>query len=158
EGTKIRYTANAGQSGSDSFSYTVCDTGGGCATAQVSVVISENHAPAAVADSYDVAAGTTLNVTAPGVTSNDSDPDAGDSVQARLVQGVTNGNLLLYSTGAFTYTPHGPGIDTFVYHLVDRAGLVSNDVTVTLVVSGPPGPPDVGNNLYEVQQGSELTV
>jgi YD repeat-containing protein len=158
EATKIRYTAGAGETGADAFSYTVCDTAGGCATAQVSVVISENHAPVAAADSYDVAAGTTLNIAAPGVLGNDSDPDAGDRIQARLVQGVTNGNLLLYSTGAFTYTPHGPGIDTFVYHLVDRAGLVSNDVTVTITVSGPPGPPIVGNNLYQVQQGNELTV
>ena len=158
EGTKIRYTPNAGQTGTDSFSYTVCDTGGGCATAQVSIVVSENHAPVAIEDSFDVNTGTTLNVAAPGVLTNDSDQDTGDRIQARLVRGVTNGNLLLYGTGAFTYTPHGAGIDTFVYHLVDRAGLVSNDVTVTLVVSGPPGPPIVGNNLYEVQQGRELTV
>jgi RHS repeat-associated protein len=158
EGTQVRYTPNVGQTGADSFAYTVCDTGGGCATAQVSIVISENHAPVAADDTYDVNAGTTLNVAVPGVLANDSDADPGDRIQAHLVRGVTNGNLLLYGTGAFTYTPHGPGIDTFVYHVVDRAGLVSDDVTVTLVVTGPPGPPIVGNNLYQVQQGRELAI
>ena len=35
---------------------------------------------------------------------------------------------------------------------------MSNDATVTIVVTGPPGPPIVGNDLYEVQQGRELVV
>src|SRR5262249_36991118 len=61
-------------------------------------------------------------------------------------------------TGAFTYTPHGPGIDTFVYHVTDSSGATSNDVTVTIVVTGPPGPPIVGNDLFEVQTGNELTI
>ena len=89
---------------------------------------------------------------------NDTDPDAGDKLQARLVTGVTNGTLLLNSTGAFTYTPHGPGIDTFVYHVLDSTGAVSNDATVTIYVTGPPGPPVAGNDLYQVQQGRELNV
>jgi RHS repeat-associated protein len=155
---QIRYTANAGTSGPDSFSYTVCDTGGGCATVIVTVQITENSAPAATDDTYDIAASGTLRPAAPGVLSNDTDPDSGETLQARLVQGVTNGRLLLNGNGAFTYVPNGPGVDTFVYRIVDSAGAVSNEATVTIYVTGPPGPPIVGNDMFQVQHGDELSV
>ena len=155
---RIRYTPTPATSGTDTFSYTACDTGGGCGTAVVTITVTQNHPPTATADSYDMAAGTTLHPAAPGVLGNDTDPDSGDKLQVRLVRGVTNGNLVLSSTGAFTYTPHGPGIDTFVYHVLDTSGAVSNDATVTIVVTGPPGPPIVGNDLFQVQQGRELNV
>jgi YD repeat-containing protein len=155
---RVRYGANAGTTGPDTLSYTVCDSGGGCATALVSITISENSPPVASADTYDVADSGTLRPAAPGVLANDTDPDTGDRLQARLVRGVTNGQLLLSSTGSFTYVPNGPGIDTFVYRVVDSAGASSNEATVTIYVTGPPGPPNVGNDLFEVQQGRELVV
>jgi len=159
ESGKIRYTPAAGVTPDDRFTYRVCDTFAVCGQAVVTVATTvPNRPPVARPDSYEISTGTTLHPAAPGILANDSDPDPGDSIQARLVRGVTNGNLLLKSSGEFTYTPHGPGIDTFTYHAIDRAGLVSDDVTVTITVSGPPGPPIVGNDLYEVQQGRELDV
>ena len=48
------------------------------------------------------------NVAAPGLLANDSDPDAGDRIQARLGTGVSAGNLLLRSDGSFTlHAGHG---------------------------------------------------
>jgi RHS repeat-associated protein len=158
ESGKVRYRAQETTSGPDTFSYTVCDTGGGCATAIVTVAITENGPPVASNDSFDVAAGGTLRPAAPGVLANDNDPDTGETLQARLVRGVTNGTLLLLSSGAFTYVPNGPGVDTFVYHVVDSGGAMSNEATVTIYVTGPAGPPIVGNDLFQVQQGGELAV
>ncbi len=158
EAGKIRYRAAAGVSGADTFTYTVCDSGGGCASAAVTVTITDNTVPTATDDAYDVAAGVVLRPTAPGVLGNDTDPDVGDTIQARLGRGVTNGRLLLNANGSFSYTPNGPGIDSFTYHVVDAAGATSPDATVTIYVTGPAGPPVVGNDRYEVEQGRELTI
>jgi Bacterial Ig domain/Cadherin-like domain len=158
EAGQIRYTPNAGASGSDAFGYTACDTGGACGTALVTVTITVNHPPVATADSYQMAAGTTLNVAAPGLLANDSDPDAGDQIQARLGTGVGAGNLLLRSDGSFTYTPAASfaGIDTFTYFVVDRAGTQSAPVPVTIDVI--PAGPIAADDTYTTQANNPLTV
>jgi RHS repeat-associated protein len=155
---KIRYTPNAGASGADGFAYRACDTSGACGIALVAATITTNHPPIAAGDSYQVDAGTTLNVTAPGVLANDSDPDAGDRIQARLGTGVSAGNLLLRSDGSFTYTPAADfaGTDSFTYFVVDGAGLSSAPVTVTIEVI-PPGPLAV-NDAFTTASNTALTV
>jgi RHS repeat-associated protein len=155
---KIRYTSNAGANGADSFTYSACDTAGACGTALVVVTITTNHPPTATGDTYEIDAGTTLNVTAPGLLANDSDPDAGDRIQARLGTGVSAGNLLLRSDGSFTYTPATDfaGTDSFTYFVVDRAGLSSAPVTVTIEVV-PPGPLAV-NDTFTTARNNPLTV
>ena len=140
---QIRYTANAGTSGTDTFSYTVCDTGGGCAHRH-----RHRRRSPRTARRWRPTTPTTSPPARrcarprPACSANDTDPDTGDRLQARLVRGVTNGRLLLNSTGAFTYTPNGPGIDTFVYRVVDSTGAVSNEATVTIYVTGPGRPAD----------------
>jgi RHS repeat-associated protein len=158
ESSQIRYTPNAGASGSDTFGYTACDTGGACGTALVTVTITVNHPPVAVADSYRMDAGTTLNVTAPGLLANDSDPDTGDTIQARLGTGVSAGNLLLRSDGSFTYTPAATfaGTDTFTYFVVDRGGLASAPVPVTISVI--PAGPIAADDTYQTTTNNPLTV
>jgi RHS repeat-associated protein len=155
---QILYTPNTGASGTDSFLYKACDTGGACGTAPVTATITTNHSPTAKADSYQIDAGKTLTVTAPGLLANDSDPDAGDQIQARLGTGVGAGNLLLRSDGSFTYTPAAgfAGADSFTYFDVDLAGLPSPPVTVTINVI-PAGPLAV-DDTYQTTAGSPLTV
>ena len=155
---KIRYTATAGGSGADSFAYSACDTAGACGTTLVAITITTNHPPIAAGDSYQIDAGTTLNVTAPGLLANDSDPDAADRIQARLGTGVSAGNLLLRSDGSFTYTPAAAfaGTDTFTYFVVDGAGLSSAPVTVTIDVV-PPGPLAV-DDVFTTARNNPLTV
>ena len=109
---QIRYTANAGTTG-PTRSPTPCATPAAAAPPRSSPSqISENRAPVATDDTYDIAAGTTLHPAAPGVLGQRHRPRHRRRLQARLVRGVTNGRLLLNSTGSFTYTPNGPGIDT----------------------------------------------
>jgi RHS repeat-associated protein len=155
---QILYSSTAGSSGADSFVYKACDTGGACGTATVTATITTNHSPTAQADSYQIAAGKTLTVTAPGVLANDSDPDAGDKIQARLGTGVGAGNLLLNSDGSFTYTPAAgfAGTDTFTYFDVDSSGLPSPPVQVTINVI-PAGPLAV-DDTYQTTAGNPLTV
>ena len=120
----------------------------------------DHHEPSADRDSRQLSidAGTTLNITAPGLLANDSDPDAGDRIQARLGTGVSAGNLLLRSDGSFTYTPATgfAGTDSFTYFVVDRAGLSSAPVTVTIEVV-PPGPLAV-DDAFTTASNNPLTV
>jgi RHS repeat-associated protein len=158
EAGKIRYTPKAGAASADSFAYRACDTAGACGATLVAVTITTNHSPTAVGDAYQIDAGTTLNVTAPGLLANDSDPDAGDRIQARLGTGVSGGNLLLRSDGSFTYTPATgfAGTDSFTYFVVDGSGLSSAPVTVTIEVI-PPGPLAV-NDAFTTASNNPLTV
>jgi len=69
--------------------------------------------PVANDDYYTTAEETILNVLAPGVLNNDTDPD-NDPLNAVMITDVTNGTLTLHINGSFTYTPelNFNGIDT----------------------------------------------
>lgn len=102
------------------------------------VVSDLNQAPVAVADAYTMNEDETLTVVAPGVLTNDSDPDS-DPITAVLVSDVTNGTLALAADGSFVYTPDADyfGTDTFTYKANDGE-LDSNVVTVTITINDVP--------------------
>lgn len=93
-----------------------------------------NQAPVAQPNSYSVKQDAVLNVAAPGVLGNDSDPD-GDPLTAVCVSGPSKGTLTLYANGAFRYTPNPGyfGTDSFTYQANDGT-VGSNVVTVTITV------------------------
>ena len=159
EAAKIRYTPAAGVEPNDAFTYRVCDTFGVCASAQVTVsTVVPNRPPVAVADNYTMDVNTTFEPAKPGVLGNDSDPDPGDAIQARLDTGVSAGNLLLRSDGSFRYTPSEDfaGLDSFTYHVVDRDGLASAPVTVKIEVV-PLGPAAIDDE-YTTTKNNALIV
>ena len=96
---------------------------------------STNLSPVAVNDSYSTAVNTALNQAAPGVLSNDSDPE-GTALTARLVNGPSHGSLTFNSNGSFVYTPfvNYIGSDSFTYQASDGA-TGSNIATVTIAVT-----------------------
>jgi hypothetical protein len=103
-----------------------------------------NHEPVAVDDAYATDQGVELDVTAPGVLDNDSDPD-GDAITAVKVTDPADGSLILNADGSFTYTPDPGffGVDSFTYKANDTL-LDSNIATVTLTVNeGDTTPPQV---------------
>jgi hypothetical protein len=137
-GTNILYSPPANFVGTDSFTYTITDrmTGGIFAQATVTVtVMALNEPPIAAADSYTTPEDTPLIVAAPGVLSNDTDPD-GDPLTAVLVTGPTHGTLALAATGGFTYTPNANynGLDSFTYRASDGLAM-SGIATVSLNVA-----------------------
>jgi len=106
---------------------------------QVQVV---DRPPVAVKDSFAVNEDTPLNVAAPGVLGNDSDPD-GNPITAVLVAGPSHSAAFqLNADGSFTYTPaanyNGP--DAFTYHATDGT-LPSTTATVTITVNSVNDPP-----------------
>ena len=105
----IRYTPAPGVTPADRFTYRVCDTFGVCGQAEVTVSVGRAE-PSARGEGRQLRGrlGATLDVAAPGLLANDTDPDPGDAIQARLGTGVVAGNLLLRFDGSFRYTP-SPG-------------------------------------------------
>ena len=72
---------------------------------------------------------------APGVLTNDSDPESG-ALTAVLVSDVSNGSLTLNANGSFTYAPTTGynGADSFTYRANDGT-FNSNTVTVSITVN-----------------------
>ncbi len=138
------YSPAAGFSGTATFSYRAVENGvpptPSVAAATVTITVRNvNDPPVAVADTFTATEDTPLNVVAPGVLGNDSDPDAGTVLAALVVAPPTHGTLTLNTSGSFIYSPapdyNGP--DTFTYRARDNATppLDSGVVTVTFNVA-----------------------
>ncbi len=100
----------------------------------------DNQPPVAVENAYSTSQEAILNVTAPGVLGNDSDPN-GDAIMAVKVSDPANGTLSLNANGSFTYTPNAgfSGVDTFTYKASDGS-LQSNVASVSIQVNAVPAP------------------
>jgi hypothetical protein len=134
------YDPNADFSGTDTFTYKANNGAGGPNSNVATVTITVgavNDAPVAVGNAYNAIEGETLTVAAPGVLSNDSDPD-GDALTAVLDTNVANGTLTFNADGSFSYAPSGAAgtSDSFTYYANDGV-LDSNVVTVYLTVVAP---------------------
>jgi hypothetical protein len=94
--------------------------------------------PIASPDSYSIQMQNTLNEPAPGVLSNDIEPD-GEPMTANLVYSTSNGSLTLNPNGGFVYTPDSDfiGMDSFSYNASDLTE-TGNTVEVTIQVNTTP--------------------
>ncbi|MBM3119796.1 MAG: hypothetical protein FJ006_09700 [Chloroflexi bacterium] len=95
---------------------------------------SINRPPLANNDSYAIGGGIVLNVHAPGILGNDTDPD-GDTLSAVLVRESIKGILTLNADGSFIYIPNDnfSGTDSFIYRANDGLAY-SNLARVTITV------------------------
>ena len=112
------YTASPGFTGTDSFTYRATDGLTTSSLATVTFTIT-NSPPTANNDTYTVAAGAVLTVTAPGILANDTGGNG--PLRALLVSGASYGILNLSTNGGFSYqaTNNYTGIDTFTYQATD---------------------------------------
>jgi RHS repeat-associated protein len=96
--------------------------------------ITLQGAPTAVNDWYQTAAWAPLEIPAPGILYNDSDP-LNKPLTVELVSGPLFGDLILNGDGSFGYTPHidYPSSDNFTYR-VYNGSLYSNVALVYLAV------------------------
>jgi uncharacterized delta-60 repeat protein len=157
------YTPNSGFVGTDRFTYVAGDGQGASATASVTIKvnpISGNTAPGSGNVGYDLLEDTALVIPAPGVLTNDLDPD-GDRLEAELVGFPEHGQVELNIDGSYVYTPNPGfvGTDFFYYRAYDGLDW-SETTTVTLRVAaaGTNVPPIAVGDLFIVQRDSELTV
>jgi VCBS repeat-containing protein len=130
-------------------------------------ITAVNDPPAAGGDSYSTAEDTTLTIEAPGVLTNDGDPDTTTStLTAALVAGPEHGTVTLNPDGSFTYTPAANfyGADSFTYKATAAYGagepavVDSNVATVTITVNAVNDAPLAANDAYATAEDTPLTV
>ncbi len=143
----VTWTPGAGQVGANAVVARATDASGLSSTQGFTIVVAPaNRAPVSVGDAYGATAGVALGVAAPGVLSNDSDPD-GDPITAVLSSGPAHGALALAANGSFVYTAAAgfAGTDSFTYAATD-GDLLAAPATVTLTVVAPMNQPPVAAN------------
>ena len=150
DGSSITYTPDAGFSGTDTFGYSIRNAANLQAISTVTVTVAPPPPPGppvAIADTYSTPYETPLDVAAPGVLTNDTDPND-DSITALLGTGPAHGGLAFFPDGSFTYTPNPgfTGTDTFEYSGSD--GTSSGARTTVTITIGPPAVtgPDEGSS------------
>ncbi|MBI4565817.1 MAG: tandem-95 repeat protein [Planctomycetes bacterium] len=138
---------NSGQSGALSDTDTISIT-----------VAPQNDLPVAADDAYATDEDAPLAVSAPGVLSNDVDPDA-EILTPSVVSGPLHGTVTLNADGSFTYTPEPDfnGMDQFDYEVSDGE-FMSNTATVAITVHPVNDPPSALDDAFTVQEDSPLNV
>lgn len=130
------YTPNTGFTGTDVFTYQVCNQVGQCSSATVTINVPPS--PVAVNDS----AITPINTPVGGnLGANDNLP-AGFTYTFSLVDGgsaAANGTLVVNPDGTYSFTPNTgfSGVVTFTYQVCNEAGICSTAI-VTITVLAPP--------------------
>jgi len=86
----------------------------------VIVSLRMNEGPTAIDDMYETDQDVTLDVPAPGVMANDSDPNPNDFLWVDVRTEPSHGELTLNDDGSFSYVPDPGffGVDTFEYYLL----------------------------------------
>ncbi|OWY25259.1 tandem-95 repeat protein [Sphingobacteriales bacterium UPWRP_1] len=138
EGNIISYFPDAGYTGTDLFTYVVCDPQGLCDTAVVAINVGSitpgNEPPLAVNDTTETFFQTPVLID---VLANDTDPD-GDEIVILLLNNAQNGTVEQFGTQV-QYTP-GAGTfstDEFTYIITDPSGS-TDTATVTITILMPP--------------------
>jgi large repetitive protein len=135
------YSADAGYEGTDSFKYQLNDGLANSNVATVTLLVASQgevpSAPVSQDDAFEIDAGSSLTIDAPGVLENDTDAD-GDALSAVLASGPSHGALTLNSDGSLSYTPEAGfvGTDSFTYTASD-GDAEGNVATVTIDVQDP---------------------
>ncbi len=153
------YTPNSNYFGPDSFTYRANDGTASSAAATVTINVTPlNDPPVAQNDSYNVTEDSILDIPAPGVLGNDSDPD-GDPLIAILISAPLHGTLTLSTNGGFIYTPNTnySGPDSFSYRAHD--GTTNSGIaTVNITVAAVNDPPVALSDNYTVTEDSSLNI
>lgn len=150
-GGKIAYdpgahfqSLGAGATTTESFTYTITDSGGLTAAASVTMtIVGANDAPVAQADSASVEEKQTVTID---VLANDTDVDAGDVLSIASVDSKSAlGGSIAIVDGKLKYTASGDSFDvltlgqsvtdSFRYTVKDASGATSS-ATVTVKVNG----------------------
>jgi VCBS repeat-containing protein len=153
------YTPVENYTGVDVFTYVANDSFVDSNVATVNItVLPVSDAPIVNDDFYNTNEDTTLNVAAPGVLANDTDPD-NDTISALLVLNPSNGTLSFNSNGSFVYSPDSDyyGSDNFTYKATDGV-MVSNNATVFITIIAVNDPPIANDDFYSTQEDTPLNI
>ncbi len=125
--------------GNAGFSYTVQDSSGNTATANVTVTVSGllNQAPVAVADQFATLQNSALSIQTTDLLANDTDANVLQTLTVDSVSDGIGGTVSLQS-GVVVFTPNADfvGTATFSYTISDNRGATASaEVTVEVVTT-----------------------
>ena len=159
-GDTIVYTPSPGYEGPETLTYEVCDAGGLCDEAVVTIIVAgpanDNGVPIARDDTATTDEGVAVEIP---VLANDSDPD-GDRLNGGPACDPRNGEATFQADGTLLYTPDTDfvGVDRFCYIVCDTAGACATaDVTVT-VNAGDNQPPIAIDDYASTGIGVPVTI
>ncbi|MFO0747235.1 MAG: Ig-like domain-containing protein [Myxococcota bacterium] len=146
----VVYTPAPGYVGTDTFTYTVCDAAGACATGHVVVTVTPgaNRPPIAADDIVNTITGTPVTID---VTANDVDPD-GDTVTVDVIDTPpAHGTAKVNADGTVTYTPETGfvGTDHFIVQVKDGHGGTDTSQVIVVVKPDDNLPPIAVDDAYE---------
>jgi len=156
-GGRLVFTPDENWSGTTTFTYTVCDPGGRCDDAVVTVTVDPvDDAPVANDDAIVVKDGQPVVIP---VVDNDDEVD-GEPVTVGVVSQPPHGTVTVGADGSVTYTPDDgyDGPDEFSYQICDPDGDCS-EATVSVEINGssvPPQDPREPNAPDPAPQAGEL--
>ncbi|MFF5079467.1 beta strand repeat-containing protein [Actinoplanes sp. NPDC000266] len=132
----VTYTATAGWSGADSFTYRAADAAGNQAAGTITITVAGvNTKPAARNDAVAVNAGDSVVIHP---LANDKDANQ-DKLTITKVGRARHGTPVLDKDGSVTYAPYesyAGGVDSFTYTISDGHGGVATAI-VTVTVNAP---------------------
>ncbi|MCU1230398.1 MAG: outer rane adhesin like protein, partial [Acidobacteria bacterium] len=156
----FNYVHDGSETTSDSFTYVASDGASSSNVATVNIIVTPvNDVPVANNDIATVAEGGTINMAAPGVLANDTDPDGPVALTAILVSGPLHASsFVLNPNGSYVYVHDGSETtsDSFTYKASDSLS-TSNTATVSITVTPVNDAPVAVNDNYTVAEGGTLT-
>src|SRR6185312_4276680 len=175
DGSDVSYDPNgafqslgAGETATDTFTYTMKDGSGVTSTATVEVtIVGQNDGPTAVADAATVQEdGPPVAID---VLANDTDPDEGDTKTVLSVDtSETAGKVTIAPDGSdVSYDPNGAfqslgagetATDSFTYTMKDSAGVTSTATVEVTIVGQNDGPTAVADVATVQEDGPAVTI
>ena len=155
----------AGESTSDSFSYTVADASGTTDSATVTITVTGvNDGPSAIDDARTTDEDSTSVIN---LLANDTDPDAGDVLSiASIDTSGTQGSVTLNLDGTATYDPRTAfnslaigesAADSFSYTVTDLNG-ATDTATVAVAVTGVNDAPTATDDPSSTDEDSAIVI
>lgn len=165
--TAVLYTPAPGFAGTDTFTYTIQDSGGATATATVTVTVEPGVRPFARRDTATIAEDATTGVTI-NVLANDL-PNAGANVTLLSFTNPAQGTVTLDNNGTvanltddrLVYLPSANfnGTDTFTYTINDTSvGAANSTATVTVTVTDVNDPVILANDTVAGTEDLPVTI
>ncbi|MDL2314665.1 Ig-like domain-containing protein, partial [Bacteroidales bacterium OttesenSCG-928-C19] len=158
------YTPNSDYAGEDQITYTMQNSCGATAEAELYITVldepAENRPPLAVNDHFVTKEDTPITTT--DVRANDIDPDGGVLEIPTIVTEPINGTVVSNNDGTFTYTPrlNFVGVDEFTYEVCNGNDLCDEAVVQITVYYSETSDTLIAayNDAYSVAQYEELVV
>jgi hypothetical protein len=156
------YTPATGFTGTDTYTYTVCDNIGLCSSGSITVyVTSAGNTPPVPADDY--CSINEDNIYSGNVKLNDADDGGYANMTVQPVVNATTvdgGKITINTNGTFIYTPPTDyyGNDTYVYTICDAGSpSLCSTATIHLTVKSVNDPPVAVDDLVKICQNTPVS-